>query len=50
VIAIGLVFFFKKGKQAYGIDFAGGELQEYSFKDPVTIDAVRQALKELGII
>jgi len=49
VIAIGLVSFFKKGKQAYGIDFAGGELQEYSFKAPVTIDAVRQVLKELGL-
>jgi SecD/SecF fusion protein len=49
VIAVGLISFFKKGKQAYGIDFAGGELQEYSFKAPVTIDAVRQALKELGL-
>jgi len=49
VIAIGLMSFFKKGKQAYGIDFAGGELQEYSFKAPVTIDAVRQVLKELGL-
>jgi len=49
VIALGLIFFFKKGKQTYGIDFAGGELQEYSFKTPVTIDAVRQVLKELGL-
>ena len=49
VIALGLIVLFKKGKESYGIDFAGGELQEYSFKDPVTIDAVRQALKELGL-
>lgn len=49
VIGIGLVSFFKKGDQAYGIDFAGGELQEYSFKSPVTIDAVRDVLKELGL-
>jgi len=49
VIAVGLISFFKKGKQAYGIDFVGGELQEYSFKAPVTIDAVRQVLKELGL-
>jgi preprotein translocase SecF subunit len=38
-----------KGKNAYGIDFSGGELQEYSFKTPVSIDNVRQALKELGL-
>lgn len=49
VIALGLIFFFKKGKQAYGIDFVGGELQEYSFNTPVTIDAVRQVLKELDL-
>lgn len=49
LITLGLIFFFKKGKQAYGIDFVGGELQEYSFNAPVTIDAVRQALKELDL-
>jgi SecD/SecF fusion protein len=49
VIIIGLVAFFLKGKNAYGIDFSGGELQEYSFKTPVSIDNVRQALKELGL-
>lgn len=49
VIGIGLASFFSKGQNAYGIDFAGGELQEYSFKNPVTIDAVRQTLKELGL-
>ncbi|MFA5356981.1 MAG: protein translocase subunit SecD [Candidatus Omnitrophota bacterium] len=49
IIAAGLTFFFKQGKKAYGIDFAGGELQEYSFKEPVTIDAVRQALRELDL-
>lgn len=49
VIAFGLITFFKKGKDAYGIDFAGGELQEYSFKAPVTIDAVREAMKELDL-
>ncbi|MFH1888764.1 MAG: protein translocase subunit SecD [Candidatus Omnitrophota bacterium] len=49
VIAVGFVFLFKQGRKAYGIDFAGGELQEYSFKEPVTIDALRQALKELDL-
>jgi SecD/SecF fusion protein len=49
VIIAGLSAFFMKGKQAYGIDFAGGEIQEYSFKTPQTIDALRQVLKELDL-
>jgi len=48
VIVAGLLFYFKKGKDAYGIDFAGGQLQEYSFKAPVNIDKVRQVLKDIG--
>jgi len=49
IIGIGLAFYFTKGKKAYGIDFAGGELQEYSFKTPVAIDEIRQVLKELDL-
>jgi len=49
IIITGLVFFFKRGQSAYGIDFAGGQLQEYSFKDPVHIDEIRLLLKESGI-
>jgi len=49
VIIAGLAFFFRKGREAYGIDFAGGQLQEYSFKTAPSIDKVRLALKELGL-
>jgi SecD/SecF fusion protein len=49
VIITGLVFFFKKGPQAYGIDFAGGQLQEYGFKNPQEPDKIRNICKELGI-
>jgi len=49
VIIVGLAFYFKKGKEAYGIDFAGGQLQEYSFKTPPAIDEVRGVLKEIGL-
>jgi preprotein translocase SecF subunit len=49
VIIVGLVFYFKKGKAAYGIDFAGGQLQEYSFKTPPAIDKVREILKEINL-
>jgi preprotein translocase SecF subunit len=49
VIITGFVFFFKKGPQAYGIDFAGGQLQEYGFKNPQEPDKIRNICKELGI-
>jgi SecD/SecF fusion protein len=49
LIVTGLVFYVKKGQSAYGIDFAGGQLQEYSFKEVVEIDKVRLALKDMGL-
>ena len=49
LIVAGLVFYFKKGPAAYGIDFAGGQLQEYSFKNAVEIDKVRLVLKDIGL-
>jgi preprotein translocase SecF subunit len=49
IIVTGLVFFFKKGKEAYGIDFAGGQLQEYSFKTAPDIEKVRGILKEINL-
>jgi SecD/SecF fusion protein len=49
VIGLGLAAFFRQGRKAYGIDFAGGQLQEYSFKTPVAIDEVRAMLKELDL-
>lgn len=49
VIILGLVSLFGKGRSAYGIDFVGGQIQEYSFKTPVPIDTMRQSLKEFGI-
>ncbi len=49
VIVSGLVVFFKHGKQSYGIDFKGGQVQEYSFKNQPSIDKVRQALKDINV-
>ncbi|MCX5669686.1 MAG: protein translocase subunit SecF, partial [Candidatus Omnitrophica bacterium] len=48
MIIIGLLVFFKKGKDAYGIDFSGGQLQEYSFREPAKIDQLRAVLKDAG--
>ena len=49
IISVGLFSYFKKGTKAYGIDFAGGQLQEYSFKSAPSIDQVRQILKEMNL-
>ncbi len=49
IIAVGLGAFISKGKSAYGIDFAGGQIQEYSFKTPPKVDAVRGVLKTLNL-
>ncbi len=48
MLIAGLTVFFLKGKAAYGIDFSGGQLQEYSFKSAVQIDQLRLTLKESG--
>jgi SecD/SecF fusion protein len=45
----GLFALYKKGEHAYGIDFVGGQIQEYRFDKPVSADAVRASLKENGI-
>jgi len=49
VIITGLVVFFKKGKDAYGIDFSGGQLQQYSIKPPPSVDEIRNTLKDIGL-
>jgi SecD/SecF fusion protein len=49
VISVGLFSYFKKGPAAYGIDFVGGQLQEYSFKSAPAMDKVRQVLKDLNL-
>jgi SecD/SecF fusion protein len=49
LIIVGMYAFFKKGKDVYGIDFAGGQLQEYSFKTAPSVDQVRQVLKDIGL-
>ncbi|MBZ0167519.1 MAG: protein translocase subunit SecD, partial [Candidatus Omnitrophica bacterium] len=34
----------QKKDAAYGIDFVGGQFQEYQFEHPINVDSVRQAL------
>ncbi len=49
VIITGLFFYFKKGKDIYGIDFVGGQVQEYSFKEAPNVEQVRTVLNEVGL-
>jgi SecD/SecF fusion protein len=49
VIGVGLFSFFSKQDKAYGIDFSGGQLQEYMFKSAPDIEGVRKTLKELNL-
>ena len=45
----GLGFFRMKGAEAYGIDFTGGQLQQYHFDAPVEMNRVRAALRVEGL-
>ncbi len=45
----GLYSIYTKKDQAYGIDFAGGQIQEYRFAKPVSAEAARASLKASGV-
>ena len=49
VIIGGMTIFFQRGEKAYGIDFTGGQMQEYSFSEPIEIEDVRNSLLDIGI-
>jgi len=49
VIVIGMIAFFSKGNKAYGIDFAGGQVQEYIFQRPIAIEELRSNLRDAGL-
>jgi preprotein translocase SecF subunit len=49
VIAAGTFSIITKKDQAYGIDFAGGQVQEYRFAKAVSAEDIRKALKDGGV-
>ncbi|MFC1593708.1 protein translocase subunit SecD [Candidatus Omnitrophota bacterium] len=49
VIIIGIVAFLGKGKEAYGIDFTGGEFQEYRFQNEIPVDQLRESLQQVDL-
>jgi SecD/SecF fusion protein len=44
-IFVGMFSYFSQGRNAYGIDFAGGQIQEYNFKEPLNLESIRSVLK-----
>jgi len=46
IIIAGAINFIQKKDSAYGIDFAGGQIQEFKFAKPITADQIRGLLKE----
>ena len=49
LIIVGAFAFQRRGEANYGIDFTGGAMQEFQFKQPVEIEAIRAALKEIKL-
>jgi len=49
VIVVGMAVFFAKGEKSYGIDFTGGQIQEYSFARPIKVEDIRKTLLGIGV-
>jgi len=49
IIILGMGAYFIKGERVYGIDFLGGQIQEFRFSKESDIDAIREVLKESGL-
>jgi len=45
IITAGAIDFMHKKDSAFGIDFAGGQIQEFKFDHPISADAIRGLLK-----
>ncbi|MBI4436801.1 MAG: protein translocase subunit SecD [Candidatus Omnitrophica bacterium] len=49
VILGGMIYFLLQGDKAYGIDFTGGQIQEYRFKESLSAEQVRSSLSDIGL-
>jgi len=49
VVVVGLMTVLNKKQAAYGIDFVGGQIQEYRFKNPIASEDLRTAFQNAGI-
>lgn len=49
IFIVGMTAFLMKGRDVYGIEFVGGQIQEYLFEKPIAIESLRASLKEIGM-
>lgn len=49
VIITGAFSYFHRGKTMYGVDFTGGQVQEYLFEKQINIENIRQSLNKAGL-
>jgi len=49
VLLAGLGTFIMRGEKMYGIDFTGGQIQEYSFSKHVSTEEVRKIIDGIGV-
>lgn len=49
ILVIGMSAFMMKGRKAYGVEFTGGQLQEYVFDRPIPIASMRESLMNIGM-
>jgi len=49
VLGAGLGTFLMRGDKMYGIDFTGGQIQEYSFSKPISAEDVRKVIDGIGV-
>jgi len=49
VLGVGLGTFLMRGDKMYGIDFTGGQIQEYSFSKPISAEDVRKTIDGIGV-
>jgi len=48
-LVVGIYSYVTKRNNVYGVEFSGGQVQEYLFEKPVSIQALRQAMKDIGM-
>jgi SecD/SecF fusion protein len=49
LVVVSIVIWVQKKDAAYGIDFVGGQIQEYRFQEPIAMDELRKTLKEIHL-
>lgn len=49
MVVASIFLLIQKNDTAYGIDFVGGQIQEYRFDEPIEVDKLREGLNSIGL-